>query len=132
MQTNTVKKNIVKTRKKAKIIHFPKKKKITKDIFTLLSSTPALILLVLILMTVTINLRVQIYETKIKIDKAEKEIAQLSAENTVLNTRFENMFSYKELQKKAEEIGMQKRSKSQIHYISTPLEDYAEIVEKGD
>ena len=63
------------------------------------------------------------------VSKADEQIERLVSEETRLNVEIEKIVSYSTLEEEATALGMQKRSKSQIHYIDTSGNDYAEIVE---
>ena len=130
MATNTAKKIKNEHKRKIRIITFPKKRELIKDLISLFTSGPFLLFVVIVLIVLTINLRVQIYDIKNEINKADKTLLQLHSKNAVLNNEFETMFSYKELEKFAEEVGMQKKSRSQVHYITTNTKDYSEIIRK--
>ena len=75
-----------------------------------------------------IYLRTEINDTNKAIRQANKEIDTLSSVQTQLNVEMENIVSYSTLEQQANALGMQKRSKSQVHYIDTSAEDYAEII----
>ena len=64
-----------------------------------------------------IFLRVCITETSSKINDINTEIAELDAEITKLNVKFENMISYTNLEQAASDIGMKKMDKSQVVYM---------------
>ena len=76
-----------------------------------------------------IYLRTEINDTNKAIAKADKEIATLMSVKTQLNVKLEKLVSYSTLEQQATALGMQKCSKSQIHYIDTSSEDYAEIID---
>ena len=75
-----------------------------------------------------IYLRTEINDTNNAIAKADKEIEALMSVQTKLNFEMEKLVSYSTLEQQATALGMQKCSKSQIHYVDTSAEDYAEIV----
>ena len=77
-----------------------------------------------------IYLRTEINDTNNAIRKANKEIETLTSVQTQLNVEMENLVSYSTLEQQATALGMQKRSKSQVHYIDTSAQDYAEIIDK--
>lgn len=76
-----------------------------------------------------IYLRVEINDINKEISQADAKIRELNSKQVSLEMQLENLFSYKTLWEKAEEMGMQKRSDSQLHLIDTGVEDYAEIIE---
>lgn len=133
MTNNAIRENAPKIqRKKAKIIQFPKRKNKREKIFKFFSFNKVSVFFIILLTVINLNLRVQISDTFNEINKADKELSEVSACNAILNKKIKSMFSYKNLQREAEKIGMQKRSASQVHYISTFSEDYAEIIRKDD
>lgn len=84
---------------------------------------------VVVLICFNIYTRVEIHDTQKDIAKADKQIETLLSEETRLNVEMEKIVSFSTLEKEATALGMQKRSKSQVHYIDTSENDYAEIVE---
>lgn len=84
---------------------------------------------VVVLICINIYTRIEIHDTQKAIAKADKQIETLLSEETRLNVEMEKIVSYSTLEEEATALGMQKRSKSQIHYIDTSENDYAEIVE---
>lgn len=83
---------------------------------------------IVLMVCFNIYLRTEINDTNKAIAKAEKEIETLMSVQTKLNVEVEKIVSYSSLEQQATALGMQKCSKSQIHYIDTSAEDYAEIV----
>jgi len=75
-----------------------------------------------------IYLRTEINDTNKAIRQANKEIDTLSSVQTQLNVEMENIVSYSTLEQQANALGMQKRSKSQVHYIDTSSDEYVEII----
>ncbi|MGN0174467.1 MAG: hypothetical protein ACI39F_08490 [Acutalibacteraceae bacterium] len=91
----------------------------------------AIVAIVIVLMVCyNIYLRTEINDTKNSISKANKQIETLMSEQTQLNVEFEKLVSFSSLEEQAIKLGMQKRSESQIHYIDTSSEDYAEVIKK--
>lgn len=84
-------------------------------------------LLVAMLCT-TIFLRVQVTETNTKINAVQSEIKALKSEETRLEMEIERIISYKNIEQAAIELGMQKKQKSQVTYINTGGESFAEVV----
>lgn len=76
----------------------------------------------------TIVLRVQVTETNTKINAAQTELDRLKSEETRLQMEIERMTSYKNIEQAAIELGMQKKEKSQVTYINTGGESFAEVV----
>ncbi len=90
----------------------------------------AIVAIAIVLMVCfNIYLRTEINDTNNAIRKANKEIETLTSVQTQLNVEMENLVSYSTLEQQASALGMQKRSKSQVHYIDTSAQDYAEIIE---
>ena len=81
---------------------------------------------IVIMVCCNIYLRTEINDTNNAIRKANKEIETLTSIQTQLNVEMENLVSYSTLEQQATALGMQKRSKSQVHYIDTSAQDYAE------
>ena len=91
----------------------------------------AIVAIAIVLMVCfNIYLRTEINDTNNAIRKADKEIETLTSVQTQLNVEMENLVSYSTLEQQASALGMQKRSKSQVHYIDTSAQDYAEIIDK--
>ena len=115
--------------KKAIIKKFPgnKTKKSPKNSIVL----SAIVAIAIVLMVCfNIYLRTEINDTNNAIREADKEIDTLTSVQTQLNVEMENLVSYSTLEQQATALGMQKRSKSQVHYIDTSAQDYAEIIDK--
>ena len=114
--------------KRAVIKNFPKKQQKTnakKGI--ILNVTVAIVVVAMVCFN--IYLRTEINDTNKAIRQANKEIETLTSVQTQLNVEMENLVSYSTLEQQANALGMQKRSKSQVHYIDTSAQDYAEIIE---
>ena len=91
----------------------------------------AIVAIAIVLMVCfNIYLRTEINDTNNAIRKANKEIETLTSVQTQLDVEMENLVSYSTLEQQATALGMQKRSKSQVHYIDTSAQDYAEIIDK--
>lgn len=75
-----------------------------------------------------IYIRTELNDINNKIEKANEEIIKLESVETSLQMEFESLYSYKSLWKKAESLGMKPKSESQVHYISTNNEAYAEVI----
>ena len=84
---------------------------------------------VVVLVCFNVYTRIEIHDTQKAVSKADEQIERLVSEETRLNVEIEKIVSYSTLEEEATALGMQKRSKSQIHYIDTSGNDYAEIVE---
>lgn len=113
--------------KKTVIKRFPQQqKKQNKNRSLLLYTVTAIAIALAVFFN--IHIRTQINDTQRAIAKAEKTIETLSSEQTRLNVKLEKVVSYSTLEEQALKMGMQKRSKSQVHYIDTSSDDYAEII----
>lgn len=82
-----------------------------------------------LLICCNIYIRTEINDTKKAIANADKQIETLLSEQTRLNVEMEKIVSYSTLEEQAIAMGMQKKSKSQVHYIDTSSKDYAEIID---
>ena len=97
----------------------------TQTIFMRLCIVAAVVFMV----SFNIYTQVEINNVKTAISAAESEISRLESESVRLNMEFESIVSYSGLEQAALEIGMQKKTKAQIHYINTSEQtDYAEIL----
>ena len=114
--------------KRAVIKNFPERKQNTSANRSIVASCLVAIAIVL-MVCFNIYLRTEINDTNKAIAKADKEIATLMSVKTQLNVKLEKLVSYSTLEQQATALGMQKCSKSQIHYIDTSSEDYAEIID---
>lgn len=85
---------------------------------------------IVLMVCFNIYLRTEINDTNNAIREANKEIETLTSIQTQLNVEMENLVSYSTLEQQATALGMQKRSKSQVHYIDTSVDEYAEIIDK--
>ena len=114
--------------KKAVIKKFPEKQvKVSPKKGIVLNVAVALAIVLMVCFNIYI--RTEINDTNKAIAKADKEIETLMSEQTKLNVEFEKIVSYSTLEQQATALGMQKCSKSQVHYIDTSSEDYAEIID---
>lgn len=114
--------------KKTVIKRFPQQQKQPNKRRSMLLYTATAIAIALAVFF-NIHIRTQINDTQREIAKADKQIETLSSEQTRLNVKLENVVSYSTLEEEAIKLGMQKRSKSQVHYIDTSSDDYAEIID---
>ena len=114
--------------KRAVITNFPKKQQKTNAKRSIVLNVVVAIAIVA-MVCFNIYLRTEINDTNKAIRQANKEIDTLSSVQTQLNVEMENLVSYSTLEQQANALGMQKRSKSQVHYIDTSADDYAEIIE---
>ena len=113
--------------KKAVIKKFPVKKVLTSPKKSIILNT-IVVATIVIMVCFNIYLRTEINDTNNAIAKADKEIETLMSVQTKLNVEFEKIVSYSTLEQQAAALGMQKCSKSQVHYVDTSAEDYAEII----
>lgn len=113
--------------KKAVIKKFPEKKQQPSSKKGIVLNAVVAVAIVL-MVCFNIYLRTEINDTNNAIAKADKEIEALMSVQTKLNFEMEKLVSYSTLEQQATALGMQKCSKSQIHYVDTSAEDYAEIV----
>ncbi|MBQ2676014.1 MAG: hypothetical protein IJF54_01250 [Clostridia bacterium] len=88
----------------------------------------AAVAIVLFMVCFTIYTRVEISDTKAAIAKADREIEVLDSETVRLEMELENKISYKNLEQAAAQLGMHKKSKSQVHYIDSNENDSAQIL----
>ena len=114
--------------KKAIIKKFPEQKTQTSPVKNIVLNVIVAVAVVLMI-CFNIYLRTAINDTNKAIAKADQEIETLMNEQTKLNVKFEQIVSYSTLEEEATALGMQKCSKSQIHYIDTSSDDYSEIIE---
>lgn len=113
--------------KKAEIKRFPQREvKPSPNKAILLNAVIAIAIVLMV--CYNIYLRTEINDTKKAVAAANKQIETLQSEETKLNVKFEKLVSFSSLEEEAIKLGMQKRSESQIHYIDTSSEDYAEII----
>lgn len=81
------------------------------------------------LLCANIAMQVQVNETKSQIGAAQTELERLTNEETRLEMEMERLLSYKNIEQAAKELGMQKKEKSQVTYISTGVQSHAEVVD---
>jgi cell division protein FtsL len=84
--------------------------------------------LIIFMICFNLSLRANIFNVKNEISAAEQEIEKLDSERVRLEMALENKISYDNIEIEAKKLGMQKVSKSQIHYIDTTDVDSAEII----
>ncbi len=72
--------------------------------------------------------RAQICDVKDQIAVCDESIKSLESESVSLEMQLENKVSFDNLESGAKELGMVKRSDSQVKYISTQSEDKAQII----
>ena len=113
--------------KRAVIKNFPKKQPKTNAKKSIVVNT-IIAIAVVAMVCFNIYLRTEINDTNKAIRQANKEIETLNSVKTQLNVEMENLVSYATLEQQANALGMQKRSKSQVHYIDTSSDDYVEII----
>ena len=85
-----------------------------------LSATATAVLVSTVLLAAlcgNIFMRLQINEVNSKIKKVSAEINELDSEYTSLKMEFERRVSFSNLEYEAAELGMQKKTKSQVKYI---------------
>lgn len=83
--------------------------------------------LVLLLFFFQINGNVKATETTDQISKTEKQIEQLKSEQIRLQMELDGKVSYENIEKAAEEAGMQKPTAMQMRYINIYDTDTAEV-----
>lgn len=87
--------------------------------------------IVIFMVCFNIYTRAEISDTQSKIDDAKATIEELDSEKTVLEMEMENIISYSNLEQEAQKLGMQKKTKQQIHYFNSSAGDSAEIIAKN-
>ena len=70
-------------------------------------------------------------EVKEDIQSAQSAIEQLKSEETRLKMELETKVTFANVEKKAAEMGMQKRDDAQTNYVTLEGEDSAEIIEEN-
>lgn len=85
-------------------------------------------LLIIAMVCSTIFLRVQVTETESRIDAAQKQLSELESEETRLQMAIERKISFSNIEAAAAELGMQKKDRSQVNYIHSGGESWAEVV----
>lgn len=87
--------------------------------------------IVLFMLSFNIYTRAEINDVQAEIDAAKSTIEELDSEKTMLQMEMENIISYSNLEQEAQRLGMQKKTKQQIHYFNSAEGDSAEIVGKN-
>lgn len=64
--------------------------------------------------------RAEINKISVEISRTENAITEKESELKALETELNNLYSYKNIEDKAKEIGMEKVKKHQVHYIDIP------------
>lgn len=85
---------------------------------------------VLLMITCNLCLRERICDIDEQILKTEAIITENDSQLTLLYIEFEHLVSYSNLEEEAKRLGMDKKTKSQVHYIYRKVEDSGEIVKK--
>lgn len=111
------------THKKTKLINFPANRVKHKQ-----SHTHLYCITIAVLILANLYLQTSISDINREISKADLTIKSLKSTETMYNIKLENLYSYKVLWDKAEKLGMKPKSESQVHYIDTSTDDYAEII----
>ncbi|MCI8359801.1 MAG: hypothetical protein HFE86_00505 [Clostridiales bacterium] len=75
--------------------------------------------LVLAMLCGSLYLRVEITEITDRIDKAEAVLEEQKSEEVRLLMEMERKVSYKNIEEAAQQLGMQKKERSQVNYIRT-------------
>lgn len=109
--------------KKTKLISLP-----TNRVKHKRSHTHLYCITIAVLVSANLYLQTSISDINKEISKANLAIKSLKSTETMYNIKLENLYSYKVLWDKAEKLGMKPRSESQVHYIDTSTDDYAEII----
>lgn len=87
--------------------------------------------IVLFMLSFNIYTRAEINDVQSEIDAAKSTIEELDSEKTMLQMKMENIISYSNLEQEAQRLGMQKKTKQQIHYFNSAEGDSAEIINKN-
>ncbi|MGN0113811.1 MAG: hypothetical protein ACI396_00625 [Acutalibacteraceae bacterium] len=87
--------------------------------------------IVLFMLSFNIYTRAEINDVQSEIDAAKSTIEELDSEKTMLQMEMENIISYSNLEQEAQRLGMQKKTKQQIHYFNSSEGDSAEIINKN-
>ena len=88
--------------------------------------------LILISGFATMLLKAEINETSVEISRIEKQITEKESEAKAIEAQIENLYSYKNIDEKAKEIGMGKPSKYQVNYIKVKHENEENTLEIRD
>lgn len=115
---------------KTKIKTLPRQKKNPKTSSSLIFKIAA-VGIVLFMLSFNIYTRAEINDVQSEIDAAKSTIEELDSEKTMLQMEMENIISYSNLEQEAQRLGMQKKTKQQIHYFNSAEGDSAEIVGKN-
>lgn len=86
--------------------------------------------IVLFMLSFNIYTRAEINDVQAQIEDAKATIEELDSEKTMLQMKMENIISYSNLEQEAHRLGMQKKTKQQIHYFNSSDSDSAEIIGK--
>lgn len=84
--------------------------------------------IVMFMVCFNIFTRAEICETKKQIDAAQSELDELDSEYISLQMKMKNIVSFSSLEEEAMKLGMQKKTRSQIHYIDVSGGDVSEVV----
>ena len=87
--------------------------------------------LVVAMLCGSIYLRVEVNEVTDQINEAQSALEEQRSEETRLLMEIERKVSYKNIEEAAEELGMQKKERSQVDYITTNPDSKGEVVENG-
>ena len=119
--------------KKADVIKHPNAKRKsaqkTKTVARSVSSMISLVAMctfVVAIVCANIYMRAEVTCVQSQINDAKSEISELDSEQTRLNCEIERQISYKNLEQAAEQLGMQKKERSQIVYIKTNTSNAAQ------
>jgi cell division protein FtsL len=85
--------------------------------------------LVVAMVCSTIFMRVQVTEVESQLTAANKELSDLTNEQTRLEMELERKISFSNVEAAAKALGMQKKDKNQVNYIHTGAESWAEVVD---
>lgn len=86
--------------------------------------------IIILMITCNLCLRERICNLDAQISKTEAIITENDSELTLLQFEFEKLISYSNLEEDAKRLGMDKKTKAQVHYIHRKVEDSGEIVKK--
>ena len=119
-----------KQQRKAKISQLSVKQ-VKKSTSTKLVFNVAVVAIVMLLMAFNIYTRAEISETNKQIENARSQIEELDSELIQLNMDKEKIVAYSNLEEEAIKLGMQKKSRSQIHYIDISNGDSVEVLDSN-
>ncbi len=74
-----------------------------------------------------IGMRLRINEVSTQINEAKTELKALESEKTALQVELDRRVSYCNIEEEAEKLGMVKRSRDQVHYITVNEKNAAKI-----